>query len=130
MDDPTPEGVKKVDLYSVVTYKYGRETRSKNSNVYSIEVPHGEIVIVKTSDKTAVIKGQKLLFQSIIKNTGSLQNTDVFFSDDIPQGTTYVPESVKIDNISYPEYDPQVGFSLESINGKSQKIVTFEVLVD
>lgn len=130
MDDPIPEGIKKVDLYSVVDYKYGKTTLSKTSNVYSIEVPHGEIVIVKTSDKTIAIKGQKLLFQSIVKNTGSLQNTNVVFNDNIPEGTTYIPKSVKIDDVSYPEYDPQVGFSLENIDGKSQKVVTFEVLVN
>lgn len=130
LDDPLPEGVRTIDVYTTVDFKIYRTSYTKNSDIYTIETPHGDIVIDKTSDKTIVIKGQKIKFQNVVRNTGSLQNTDVFFKDDIPTGTTFVEESVTIDGTSYPEYNPQDGFSLGEINGKSRKTVTFEVIVD
>lgn len=130
LDDPMPDGVRTVSLTSNVTYTIGRTSYSKNSNTYTIETPHGDIVIDKTSDKSIVISGQTITFQNVVRNTGTLQNTDVFFKDDIPTGTTFVEESVIIDGTSYPDYSPETGFSLGEINGRSSKTVTFEVVVD
>lgn len=130
IDNPMPSGVHTVSLMSNVSYTIGRQSYSKDSNVYTIDTPHGDIVIDKTSDKSIVIKGQTITFQNVVRNTGTLQNTDVFFQDDIPTGTSFVEESVTIDGTSYPDYNPETGFSLGEIDGKSRKTVTFEVVVD
>lgn len=130
LDDPLPDGVRTIDVYTTVDFKIYRTSYTKNSDVYTIETPHGDIVIDKTSDKSIVIKGQTITFQNVVRNTGTLQNTDVFFQDDIPAETSFVEGSVTIDGTSYPDYNPQDGFSLGEIDGKSRKIVTFEVVVN
>lgn len=130
LDNPMPESVKSVNLSSLIRYQTNEGSFTANSNIYTIEIPHGEIVIEKTSNKSAVIKGQTLMFQNVVKNTGTLQNTDVFFKDEIPVGTTFVEKSVKIDDVAFPDYNPQTGFSLGEIDGKSEKIVTFEVIIN
>lgn len=130
MDDPKPEGVRAVNLTSMVDFQLGRIKYSKQSDPSKIEFTHGEIDVIKTSDKTAVVKGQKILYQSIVKNTGTIMDNDVSFKDEIPVGTTFVAGSVKIDNTPFPDYDPTVGFILGAIDAKSQKVVTFEVNVD
>lgn len=130
IDDPTPDGVTAVNLSSVMTYNIGRLEYTADSNIYTVDIPHGIIQIAKTSDKTAVIKGQTLKFQSVIKNTGSLPDSDVHFQDYIPAGTTFVPNSVEIDDTPYPDYHPQTGFSLDTIDAASQKTVTFKVTID
>lgn len=130
MDNPKPDGVREVSLSSTVDFQLGRISYSKVSDASKIEFTHGEIDIVKTSDKTAVVKGQKIIYQSVVKNTGTIVDNDVSFKDEIPAGTTFVAGSVKIDNVSYPDYDPTLGFTLGAIDAKSQKVVTFEALVN
>jgi len=130
MDDPMPDAVRKVNLQSTVQFNVGKQSHTQQSNVYVVDFTHGEIEIEKTSDKSAVIKGQTLLFQNVVKNTGTLEDDDVFFIDTIPQGMTFVEKSVKIDDVSYPDYNPVDGFSLGNILGKSQKTVTFDVTID
>lgn len=130
MDDPMPDTARKVNLQSNVQFNVGKQSHTQQSNVYVVDFTHGEIEIEKTSDKSAVIKGQTLLFQNVVKNIGTLEDTNVFFIDTIPQGMTFVEKSVKIDDVLYEDYNPSNGFSLGNISGKSQKTVTFEVTID
>lgn len=130
MSDPMPDKVYSVNLQSNLTYNVGRLSYSQSSDVYTIDFYHGVIEIIKTSDKSVVISGQKLKFQNIVKNTGTLTNTDVFFKDTIPNGMEFIEGSVEIDSVKYLDFDPIKGFSLDTIAGKSQKVVTFEVLID
>lgn len=130
IDSPVPDDVTAVRLTSNMTYNVGRLAYSQDSNTIAIDIPHGIISIAKTSDKSAVIRGQRLKFQSVVKNTGNLNDTNVFFQDNIPSGTTFIPQSVTIDDVPYPDYHPQTGFSLDTIDANTQKTVTFEVTVD
>lgn len=130
MEDPKPDGVRSVNLVSSVAFQLGRISYTKESSSSAVEFTHGEIDVIKTSDKTAVLKGDKILYQCVIKNTGTLVDNDVEFVDVLPIGTTFVEGSVKIDGVSFPDYNPQNGFVIGGIAGKSQKTVTFEVGVD
>ena len=103
---------------------------TQKSNETKIDIAFSEISISKTTDKSAVISGQKLVFQSVIKNIGTLEDSDVFFEDTLPQGVKFVDGSVKIDGVLYLDYDPNIGFDLGTIPAKSQKTITFEVTVD
>lgn len=130
MDDPMPEDSRVATITTDITYKIDRFSYSTQSDPYSIEFTHGDIAITKTADKTVAGKGQKIKYQCIVRNTGTLQDYDVVFKDVIPTGTTFVGGSVAIDGVWYSQYDPVAGFSLGTIDGKSQKVVVFEVVVD
>ena len=130
MDQFNPTITTSVDLVSLVNLVYGIDEYIVNSNTYTIEFPHGEIEIENTSDKSAVIQGQTLMFQSVVKNTGTLTDTNLIFKNPIPQGTTYVDGSVTIDGAPYLDYEPHVGFPLDPIDGKSERVITFNVTVD
>lgn len=119
-----------VDTISNITYDLADVSDlSENSNEVNVTVNKIKITIAKTSDKSGVIKGQKLLFQNVVKNEGNIENTDVTFTDPIPEGTQFVEDSVKIDNVAKPGYNPQTGFKLDDLAPNSEVTITFEVTI-
>lgn len=130
MANPMIDGVFDVKIQSDLTYNVYRITYTQQSYVYTIDFPHGEMEIIKTSDKSVVISGQFITFQNIVKNTGTLEDRDVFFQDKLSNDLTFVEGSVIIDGVKYVDYNPIDGFSLDTIAGKSQKVVTFENFVN
>lgn len=120
-----------VSIVSDITYDVAEVTDlTEKSNKVEIQISENEITIELTSSKSAVISGQKLMFQNVITNKGSITNTNVMFKEPIPEGTTFVPGSVKIDDVVKADYDPSVGFELEDMDPAKVITVTFEVLVD
>lgn len=120
-----------VELDGNVVYSVNEVTDLEEATPQAeVAITNNGIVIEKTSDKTAVISGDKLLFQNVIKNIGTVKHTEVKFSDQMPEGTTFVPDSVKIDNVVKAGYDPATGFELDDIEPNTNITVTFEVLVD
>ena len=128
--DPISDEITSLTLYSDINYGINGGELTQKSNETKIDIAFSEISISKTTDKSAVISGQKLVFQSVIKNIGTLEDSDVFFEDTLPQGVKFVDGSVKIDGVLYLDYDPNIGFDLGTIPAKSQKTITFEVTVD
>ena len=128
VDNPTSDIVNTI---SNITYDVAEVTDlNENSNVVEMNIVNNLIKIVKTSDKTAVIKGQTLLFQNIITNEGLYKNTEITFKDPIPQGTKFVTGSVKVDDVAKEDADPEVGFTLDDMEPQASVKVTFEVTVE
>ena len=123
--------VERVDSYSTITYSVNETTDlEENSNTTNLNLSKNMIVITKTSDKSVVIKGQKIKFQNVITNTGNLKNTDVEFKDPIPEGTTFVNGSVMVNGVVQGGSNPSVGFKIDDLEPNATVTVTFEVTVD
>ena len=119
-----------INTISDISYTVNEDLNfTEKTMVVSIEISDNKITIVKTSNKSAVIKGDKLLFQNVITNNGRYLNTDIFFKDDIPAETSFVENSVKINNELKEGLDPTVGFKLQDMNAGDEITVTFEVEV-
>lgn len=126
-DSPTSDII---NIVSEIEYKVNEDLNfTERTDVTSIEIRTNEITIVKTSNQSAVVKGDKLMFQNVITNNGQYVNTDIFFKDDIPAETSFVVGSVKINNELKEELDPTVGFNLQDMNAGDEITVTFEVEV-
>lgn len=69
-----------------------------------------DLTNVKSVDKAFAVKGDILTYTSVVKNAGSVPITDVIFKDVIPAGTTFIENSVYIDGVNYPAYNPETGF--------------------
>ncbi len=120
-----------VSIISDITYDVAEVTDlEEKSNKIEIQITENEITVELTSSKTAVISGQKLMFQNVITNKGSVTNTNVMFKEPIPDGTQFVPGSVKIDDVVKADYNPAVGFELDDMDPAKVITVTFEVTVD
>lgn len=120
-----------VALKTKVTFNANEvEDMSEFTPEVVVKITENKLVIDKTSNKTVVISGDTLMYQSVIKNTGKIRNTSVFFKDEIPQGTVFVPKSVRINKaLSDEGFDPTVGFEVGALEVGGEIEVTFEVTI-
>ncbi len=125
-EEPTTDVV---NMVAVINYEADNLVFQENSNVVALNILNQSLSITKTANKKAVIKGQTITFVNLITNDGSIVNTDVVFKDDLPEGTEFVAESVKIDNTPREELDPTKGFAISNLNPNDEINVTFDVLV-
>lgn len=132
-DDPLTETC--VENYGTVEYKVddpgrGKVCFSENTNTVKVRLISTAMTIVKSVDKSYAVSGDTLHYTSVVTNTGTMEKCDLFFTDPIPAGTTFVVGSVKIDGVSYPTYDPQAGFALPDLAAGAAVSVQFDVTVN
>lgn len=101
-----------------------------SSNDLKLEILENEIVLLKTADAKAVKTGDVLTYTIEISNSGNLKNTELFFTDPIPDGTTFVDGSVTVDDVAHADYNPETGFDLDDLDVNKTITVKFKVQVD
>ena len=99
------------------------------SNPISVLIVSNGLTNVKSVDKAFAEQGDTLHYTSVITNTGTLEKTDLVFTDPIPTGTAFTAGSVKINGTPYPAYNPQTGFPLPDLAVGGAVIVEFDVVV-
>lgn len=95
-----------------------------------VNVVHNEITLLKQANKTVVQSGDELIYTITITNSGAFENTNVVFSDPIPEGTSFVEGSVTVDDVTYPDHNPAESFALQNIGAGDSVVVKFKVTVD
>lgn len=115
---------------TLLTITSGSTKFEVQSNELSLETLINEIYLLKEADLNAVKTGDTLTYTITISNNGTLTNTDLFFTDTIPTGTTFVENSVKIDDVSMENYNPETGFSLKDLNQNESIKVEFKVTIN
>lgn len=125
-----PISVNQFSTISVVSYEVNEMTFTEQSNTVLTTVVNEKITIEKSANVLAVVSGQKITFTNVITNEGNMTNTNIMFYDPIPEGTSFVQGSVKINNVSQDSYDPQIGFALDDLGAGQTTTVTFDVLVN
>lgn len=119
-----------VSCVSDVTYEVNGVSLEEQTEAVDLTIETLEISIAKTSDAEVVIAGQELTFQNVIRNEGTVKAEELFFSDPIPAGTTFVENSVKIDDVGMANYNPQTGFRVPDLDVGEQITITFKVTVN
>ena len=106
-------------------------TNSSNTTVVTIPLPPpGEVTATKTVDVATGTMGDVLTYTVLISNVGVIPVTDVFFQDVIPEGTTFVENSVTIGAIQQPGVNPEIGFTVTPLLIVDGNIsVTFQVTI-
>ena len=96
--------------------------------------PGGSVTVgvtnVKSVDKALAVSGDTLHYTSVITNSGTQEKINLFFTDDIPAGTSFVAGSVKIGGTSYPTYNPATGFALPNLPAGASVTVEIDVKVN
>lgn len=63
-------------------------------------------------------------------NEGNIDINDIYFTDNIPQGTTFVEQSVWINEQNIPAYRPDVGYSVANLIPNASATTRFQVTID
>ncbi|WMJ80619.1 CARDB domain-containing protein [Clostridium sp. MB40-C1] len=129
---PTPPQVVNV---AVVDYNFIVDPtrppieKSDTSNEVVTQVEIVQVDVLKSADKTFVIKGDTITYTVIITNSSTIPVNDVVFTDPIPDGTSFVPGSVTI-NGNLAGGNPSTGINLGTLDSGETVKVSFKVKVD
>ena len=78
---------------------------------------------------TSVAIGDILTYTTTLTNTGNTDATSVVFTDNIPNGTTFIDGSVLVNNIPQLNANPSTGILVGTIAPNTSIPVTFSVTV-
>lgn len=107
-----------------------------SQNEYTLTSPIGkltllnnDVVMLKSANTTAVKSGDEITYTITITNSGKLDNTELIFTDNIPTGTTFIADSVKVNSQARVGENPQNGISLPDLPANGEISVEFSVRV-
>ena len=78
-------------------------------------------LILKSANRTFVDIGDIITYTISLQNTGTVSSTNIVLTDPIPNGTTFILNSVTIDGVSQPNSNPENGISIGTLNPNQAK---------
>ena len=93
-----------------------------------ININSPNIQATKSVNKSVAI-GDILTYTVTIPNTGLLPANNAIFIDSLPNGTSFIPGTVTVDNVPQTNANPAAGISLGTINNGASRTVTFQATV-
>ncbi|MDT3495899.1 cell surface protein, partial [Bacillus toyonensis] len=102
-------------------------TETSTSNIVITNFVQAQLTITKTSNPITVDIGGTILYISEVKNNGNVDAINIIFTDSIPAGTTFVPDSVTINGVLQPGVNPENGIPIGTIPANSSKTILFQV---
>lgn len=89
------------------------------------------LVLTKSADKVNVLPGDIVTYTVTIENTDPLlSETNITFTDIIPDGATFIPDTFAIENIPQPGENPNVGVSIPDIAAGDTVTISYQVKID
>lgn len=101
----------------------GNDYAIDDISLNEIEVPI--FTPIKTVSDTEVGLGDIVTFTVTLTNTCESPLTNVIFQDIIPEGLTFLPNSVIVNGTSEPGLNPNIGFSIPDIEGGETATISF-----
>ena len=89
----------------------------------------GTINPIKTADKSIVSVGDTITFTITFQNEGTIPVTDISVTDSLPAGTSFIPKSVTINNIPFPNANPSTGIPVGNLDPAESVTISFQVRV-
>lgn len=103
---------------------------SSDSNPVAVFIYDARMTVQKSVDKAFAVRGEELLYTSVVTNAGNVPLTSLNFTDPVPAGTSFVAGSVTVEGISFPAYTPAAGFPIGSLAPGQSITVTFKVIIN
>ncbi|MDR4395436.1 DUF11 domain-containing protein, partial [Bacillus paranthracis] len=91
-----------------------------------ININSPNIQATKSVNKSVATIGDILTYTVTIPNTGLLPANNVILTDILPNGTSFIPVTLTLDNIQQTNANPVAGISLGQINNGASRTVTFQ----
>lgn len=99
------------------------------SNQVSTQVVRNTLEISKYVNKKQTYSFDILTYTIVIENITQITINNLFFQDNIPNGTKFIENSVIVNDIKIRCVNPQEGFYIGKLTGKGKVKITFKVLV-
>ncbi|MGG1518596.1 hypothetical protein ABE504_24465 [Paenibacillus oryzisoli] len=113
---------------SVVRFSSGSLTGHAYSNTVDTPVVGPVITILKKADMPEASLGQVITYRLIVANTGNL-DARVTLLDNMPEGTSFVPNSVIVAGVPLPLANPAQGIPLGTVHIGQTITVIFQIVV-
>lgn len=98
-----------------------------DSNIVNTEILTYSVPKVKSADKTFMQEGETAEYTVVITNNSETKLLNLFLTDYMSNGATYVPGSVTVNGTPQPTYDPEAGFILPDLNVGQSVRVTYSM---
>ncbi|RFA31686.1 hypothetical protein CAI16_20235, partial [Virgibacillus dokdonensis] len=103
---------------------------ANNDGARCVFAPLVLLGVTKSVSPTNACPGATLTFTSVVENVGTILDAlNIVFTDDIPNGTTFVPGSVLVDGMPVAG-NPADGITLGDIPASSSTTVSYEVTIN
>ena len=105
-------------------------TYTEPINAVTVNVVNAKLEVVKSVDKAFAVKGETLTYTVTFTNKGNININDIYFTDNIPKGTTFVDKSVMINGQNIAAYRPDIGYSVANLTPNDSATTSFKVTID
>lgn len=85
---------------------------------------------IKYTNKTFVGFGDEVTYTHVIKNTGNITAEDVLFYDSIPNGSSFIENSLLLNGVTMPNENPENGINIGNIQPNIENILIYKVQVN
>lgn len=100
-----------------------------DSNEITINIIENDIALLKTASYNVVKTGDILTYTITITNNGEIENTNLFFKDVLPDTVDFVAGSLKVNEETKDQFNPNDGFSLDDLGAGQTIKVVFDVII-
>lgn len=99
------------------------------SNIVELSIYKANIDVIKKSDKDFVVLGDIITYTVQLVNNGTVDASNVIFTDILPVGTGLVDESFKVNNIVVNNVNLEKGVNVGTIKAGTTTTVVYKVKV-
>ncbi|MGL6105189.1 CshA/CshB family fibrillar adhesin-related protein [Romboutsia sp.] len=104
---------------------------SINTNTVSTQINNANLGnITKSTDKSYAKCGDIVTYTVTIPNSGSTTALNIVLIDTIPNGTSFISNSVIVNGVTIPGSNPSIGVTIPNISPADVATLTFKVQVN
>jgi uncharacterized repeat protein (TIGR01451 family) len=118
-----------IDNMATITFTSGTFSGLTNSNTVTTPAFNPVPGVTKSANTSNATVGDTVTYTFVISNSGNYPQ-QVTLTDNIPAGTSLVPNSVLVNGVPQPGADPTVGISAGVINPGQTITATFSVVIN
>lgn len=114
-------------LFSYTLPDGSTQSETRLSNIVNTEIITYSFTKVKTSDQVFLQEGDEAVQTVTLNNTSLLTISNIYFTDTLSSGATYVSGSVTVNGVPQPSYNPAAGFPLADIPPNGVTVVNYSI---
>ena len=106
------------------------DTETSISNPISTQIKEAILSMTKNESASFADIGQTAFYTTSISNIGNTDATNIVFTDVLPSGLTFVPNTLTVDGVLQPNANPNTGVLLAALPPNEIYSIVFQVTVN